>query len=87
MQETILSTYAGHTIFSLFLDKKDVYEQIYKQFIDDTFIDEISSDSNDRATTSRRLLLGILEMPVMNTIIERSDHPDYNCDECIKYCK
>ena len=30
MTETILSTYEGHTIFSLFLDKFEVYEQINK---------------------------------------------------------
>ena len=30
MRETILSTYEGHTIFSMFMDKPDVFEQINK---------------------------------------------------------
>jgi len=29
---TILSTYQGHTIFSLFMQQPEVYEQIYTQF-------------------------------------------------------
>ena len=29
---TILATYAGHTIFSLFIEEDEVYKQILKQF-------------------------------------------------------
>jgi hypothetical protein len=34
---TILSTYAGHTIFSLFLEHDQVYEQILQQFKEQDF--------------------------------------------------
>ena len=29
---TILATYAGHTIFSLYIEEPEVYKQILKQF-------------------------------------------------------
>ena len=34
---TVLSTYAGHTIFSLFLEHDQVYEQILQQFKEQDF--------------------------------------------------
>ena len=38
---TILSTYQGHTIFSIFLHKIDVYDQILKQLNDLELKDEV----------------------------------------------
>ena len=31
-QETIMSIYEGHTIFSLFIDKAEIFQQIMDQF-------------------------------------------------------
>ena len=86
MRETILSSYEGHTIFSIFMDKPDVFEQINKQYNDGKFIEEINpAVQEDDAQLS--LLLAILDMPVLNSVTPRSEDPNYNCDECIKYCE
>ena len=49
MTETILSTYEGHSIFTLFMDKFDVYEQINKQFNDNTFMEEINDKEKEES--------------------------------------
>lgn len=87
MLETILSTFAGHNLFSIFLDKVEVFEQVNKQYNDSLINQDLNQTAKEISINNSNLLLGILNMPVLSNVIPRSDDPNYNCDECINHIK
>ena len=82
---TILSTYEGHTIFSIFLHKIEVYEQIYSQFQDLEFEDELNSLKKFAENGILRRLYRIISMPTADIEIDASKtkNNDVNCKVCM----
>ena len=61
--ETILSTYEGHTIFSIFQHYFEVYEKIYSQIREQEFKPESNVKKEEIENTALRRLHRILNMP------------------------
>ena len=59
----MLSTYEGHTIFSLFWDRIEVYEQILSQLQDFDFEDEEDINGQDCESSYLRRLYRVLNLP------------------------
>ena len=78
--DTILSTYEGHTIFSIFLEKPEVYQQILNQLRELEFEGELNSVRKLAENGVLRRLYRILNMPT--TDISEVTNPDYNCNKC-----
>ena len=79
-EDTILSTYEGHTIFSIFLEKAKVYDQIISQFKEGEFDDELNSVKKLCENSSLRRLFRILSLPTLDI---KSKNDDVNCNVCI----
>ena len=63
-RKTILSVYEGHTIFSIFLHRISVYEQIYNQLREDELEDEEDTRLKKFAENGvLRRLYRVLSMP------------------------
>ena len=61
--DTILSTFEGHTIFSIYFDNIQVYEQILEQLDSCDFPEEAGLTGNSIENHKLRLLLSILNLP------------------------
>ena len=80
---TILATYAGHTIFSLFIEEPLVYKQILKQFNRAEFNQELSREGKLIENTTLRRFYRILHMPTASMPKTDSYNPDINCRICL----
>ena len=58
--ETILSTYEGHTIFSIFWDSMSIYEQILNQLKETEFLEQENIDHQECENEKLRRLYRIL---------------------------
>ena len=63
-QETIVCTFEGHTIFSIFQEHIAVYEQILSQLKDQEFENEQDGNGDDAENSFLRRLYRVLNMPV-----------------------
>lgn len=63
---TILTTFEGHTIFSIFWDRIQVFEQILSQLQEEEFEDEDDSNGQDTENSRLRRLYRILNLPTMD---------------------
>lgn len=61
--ETILCTYQGHTIFSIFQENIEVYDQIVSQINHQEFEEEEDFDGQDVENNYQRRLYRILSLP------------------------
>lgn len=61
--QSIISTYEGHTIFSLFWDSINVYEKILSQLEEMEFPGEEDAEGNDIENGFLRRLYRILYLP------------------------
>lgn len=61
--EAVLSTYEGHTIFSIFFDCMRVYEQILLQLQEEEFPLEEDFDGQDCENSKLRRLYRVLNLP------------------------
>ena len=64
--ETILSTYDGHTIFSIFQHYYDVYDWILSQMKVQEFSSDINSNKQVIENANLRRLYRILNMPTID---------------------
>ena len=80
---TILATYAGHTIFSLFIEEDEVYKQILKQFKEQEFEKEVNRDGKLIESTILRRFFRILHMPTSPLLPYDKYNPDINCKICL----
>ena len=84
-ETTILSTYQGHTIFSIFLHKMEVYEQILTQLNAQEYEDEVSMKKIVESNVLKRLYR-ILSTPTADLKgiqqEDRKKNPDVNCKFC-----
>ena len=67
-EESITSTYEGHTIFSIFWDQITVYETILIQQQESEFPKEVGQDGRDYENAKLRRLFHILNMPTSDLI-------------------
>ena len=70
--DTILSTYEGHTIFSIFQHYYEVYEKIAKQLKEQEFEYEINANKEIIENKALRRLYRILNMPTIDLKISTS---------------
>ena len=61
--KTILSTFEGHTIFSIYFEDVRVYEQIYNQLSEMEFAEEENSAGLQVENSYLRRLIQILQLP------------------------
>ena len=80
---TILATYAGHTIFSLYIEEPEVYKQILKQFQQGEFEKEQNAEGHEIENTILRRFYRILHMPTASMPNMERDNPDINCKICL----
>ena len=59
----MLGTYEGHSIFSLFFDRIEVYEQILSQLQDYEFEEEEDINGQDCESSLLRRLYRVLNLP------------------------
>ena len=78
---TILATYEGHTIFSLYTYHPDVYRKIYSQLKDQDFEEEINSQKESLESNILRRLYRILKMPTMDIKFDAYKY-GMNCHAC-----
>ena len=65
-QSTFLSSYEGHTIFSIYLNNYDVFQKILNQLSETEFENEISYRKKVLENNATRRLYRILKMPTMD---------------------
>ena len=63
---TILTIFEGHTIFSIFWDRIQVFEQILSQLQEEEFEDEDDSNGQDTENSRIRRLYRVLNLPTMD---------------------
>ena len=83
-QDTILSTYEGHTIFSVFLEKLKVFEEILSKFKGSKYEDEQNKMKKMAENSVIRRLYRILSMPTDEIPGRNHTISDFNCLVCIK---
>lgn len=66
--ESVLSTYEGHTIFSIFADQINVFEKILMQLDDMEFPEEDNFDGQDCENSILRRLYRIMNLPVTDLL-------------------
>ena len=64
--DTILATYEGHTIFSIYLYQFEVYQKILSQLNEIEFEDETDASKKSLENSTLRRLHRILKMPTMD---------------------
>ena len=79
---TILSTYYGHTIFSLCNENHDVYSKILTKF-KQTKDDEVNKLRYNQDSFNTRALYRILNMPTTDINVNLASTL-YNCHICAK---
>ena len=83
-EETLLSTYEGHTIFSIYLQKHEVYEQILFQLKKSEFEDELNSLKKFVENNVLRRLYRILITPTDDLVQKgKRSNEKVNCDVCL----
>ena len=70
---TILSSYEGHTIFSIFWDSIDIYEQILNQLQEEEFPQEEDFNGLDCENSKLRRLFRILNLPTSDLLHKKKD--------------
>ena len=75
-EDTILSTYQGHTIFSIFLQRFEVYEQILSQLEEKKYEDELNILRKLSENTVLRRLYRILCMPTAEIVVNKLEKMD-----------
>ena len=85
--ESILATYEGHTVFSIFLYKLQAYEKILDQLKGRDFEDEINIFSKPSENGFLRRLYRILSLPTEELQIKGnkklSEDAEFNCRACV----
>lgn len=66
--ESVLSTYEGHTIFSIFADQINVFEKILAQLDDMEFPEEDNFDGQDCENSILRRLYRVMNLPVTDLL-------------------
>ena len=81
--DTTLSTYNGHTIFSIFIEEPEVYKQILRQYEMLEFPPEENSEKKMVENSVLRRLYRILEMPTAPDKDIDFTNKDINCKICV----
>lgn len=64
--QTILSTYEGHTVFSIFQHYYGIYQRILNQLKQHKFMTEVNDAKEETESSQLRLLYRILSMPTVD---------------------
>ena len=84
--ETILATYEGHTIFSIFLYKMEVYEKILESIEKREFEEELDIYQKPAENSFLKRLYRIISMPTDDlkvTSAQLVQEPEFNCHACV----
>ena len=84
--ETILATYEGHTIFSIFAHFYEVYEKIHSQMKELTFPKKMNIKKEEMENTSLRRFHRILNMPTTDLMKPKPDKTPIAIESGCKFC-
>ena len=84
--ETILGTYEGHTIFSIFINRMEAYEKILEQLSEREFEDEINIFQKQVQNSFLRRLYRIISLPTEDIQVKSKKYfedAEVNCRACL----